>query len=82
MGGYHFWLLYFYDRVPIPHAERAADSCLKTQNQLGGFGQGVHGGDPLCSSACEDIDSIDPLARLMQPATTAARTSARHSNAA
>lgn len=66
MGGYHFWLLYFYDRVAIPHADRATDMCLKTQNKLGGFGQGVHGGDPLCSSACEDIDSIDPLARLLQ----------------
>ena len=36
MGGYHFWLLYFYDRVSIPHADRATDMCLKTQNKLGG----------------------------------------------
>ncbi|MEZ6049575.1 MAG: hypothetical protein R3C11_29145 [Planctomycetaceae bacterium] len=65
MGGYHFWLLYFYDKQKIPHAERAIDMCLKTQT-LRGFGQGVHSGKPNLSSACEDIDSIDPLARLMQ----------------
>ena len=34
-GGYHFWLLYFYDRVPIPHPERVIDSCLATQNVCG-----------------------------------------------
>ncbi|MCC7086171.1 MAG: hypothetical protein IT427_14305 [Pirellulales bacterium] len=66
MGAYHFWLLYFYDGVPIPHPDRAIDSCLEIQNEAGGFGQGVHNpGNPLNSSACEDIDSIDPLARLM-----------------
>ncbi len=65
-GAYHFWLLYFYDRVPIPHAERVIDSCLATQNVCGGFGQGVHTGSDRESSACEDIDSIDPLVRLLQ----------------
>lgn len=63
-GGYHFWLLYFYDDQPIPHRERAVDSCLATQNVCGGFGQGVHTGSDRESSACEDIDSIDPLSRL------------------
>lgn len=66
-GAYHFWLLYFYDGVPIPHAERAVDHILRTQNAAGGFGQGVH--NPHCptnSSACEDIDSIDPLCRLLR----------------
>lgn len=56
--GYHIWLLFFYDRRPIQYIERIIDSCLKTQNKLGGFGV------PLNSSACEDIDSIDPLVRL------------------
>jgi hypothetical protein len=65
-GGYHFWLLYFYDRVPIPHPERVIDSCLATQNACGGFGLGVHTGSDRESSACEDIDSIDPLTRLMR----------------
>lgn len=67
-GAYHFWLLYFYDGVPIPHAERAIDHILRTQNAAGGFGQGVHNpGRPTNSSACEDIDSIDPLCRLLGP---------------
>jgi hypothetical protein len=63
-GAYHFWLLYFYDHVPIPYPERVIDSCLATQNARGGFGQGVHTGSDRESSACEDIDSIDPLVRL------------------
>ncbi|MBL9177431.1 MAG: hypothetical protein JNM65_05155 [Verrucomicrobiaceae bacterium] len=64
MGAYHFWLLYFYDRVPVPHAEAAIVHILRTQGgKDDGFGQGVHG--PR-SSACEDIDSIDPLARLLK----------------
>jgi len=67
-GAYHFWLLYFYDGVPIPHAERAIDHILRTQNAAGGFGQGVHNAaHPTNSSACEDIDSIDPLCRLLGP---------------
>ncbi|MBX7212213.1 MAG: hypothetical protein K1X78_28155 [Verrucomicrobiaceae bacterium] len=62
MGAYHFWLLYFYDRVPVPHTEAAIAHILRTQGgKDNGFGQGVHGPH---SSACEDIDSIDPLARL------------------
>ena len=64
MGAYHFWLLFFYDRVPISHPNCAVDSVLRTENPKGGFGWGVHG---PASSACEDIDSIDPLARLLSP---------------
>ena len=56
--GYHLWLLFFYDRRPIRYVERIIDSVLATQNRLGGFGVA------LKSSACEDIDSIDPLVRL------------------
>jgi hypothetical protein len=56
--GYHIWLLYFYDNMPVQYIERIIDSCLQTQNPLGGFGP------KLNSSACEDIDSIDPLVRL------------------
>ena len=64
MGAYHFWLLFFYDRAPVPHFEAALDQVLRTQSAKdNGFGQGVHG--PR-SSACEDIDSIDPLARLIR----------------
>jgi hypothetical protein len=61
-GAYHFWLLFFYDCTPIPHTKQAVDYVLRTQNPSGGFGWGVHGPN---SSACEDIDSIDPLARLL-----------------
>jgi hypothetical protein len=56
--GYHIWLLYFYDGRPIQYIDRIIDSCLATQNRLGGFGATPN------SSACEDIDSIDPLVRL------------------
>jgi hypothetical protein len=55
---YHLWLLYLYDRRPILNTQQMIDKCLLTQNKLGGFGF------PFDSSACEDIDSIDPLARL------------------
>jgi len=54
---YHFWILYFYDKRPIQYVEQAIDTILATQNKFGGFGV------PLNSSACEDIDSIDPLCR-------------------
>ncbi len=64
-AAYHWWLLYFYDGRPVPYPERAVDSVLATRNQLGGFGCGTHHpSDPDRGSACEDIDSIDPLARL------------------
>lgn len=55
---YHFLLLYFYDKREINYVDSIIDSCLKTQNKFGGFGV------QLNSSACEDIDSIDPLSRL------------------
>lgn len=65
MGAYHWWPLFFYDGVPVPFIERAIDSVLLTQNPNGGFGWGVHNGaEPFNSSACEDIDSIDPLVRM------------------
>ena len=55
---YHFLLLYFYDKREVNYVDSIIASCLKTQNRLGGFGA------QLNSSACEDIDSIDPLSRL------------------
>lgn len=58
--GYHIWMLYFYDKRPIKCEERIIDSCLATQNRLGGFGV------MLNSSACEDIDSVDLLSRFYQ----------------
>lgn len=64
-AAYHWWELFFYDGVPIPYAEKAVQVMLRTQNPLGGFGWGVHhAADPFVSSACEDIDTMVPLARL------------------
>jgi hypothetical protein len=60
-AAYHFWLLFFYDRRPIPYPRQAVDHVLRTDNPAGSFGWGVHGNT---SSACEDIDSIDPLVRM------------------
>jgi len=60
MSAYHLWLLYFYDGRPIHHLERIIDTLLRTQNIIGGYGTRWN------SSACEDIDSIDPLARLLK----------------
>jgi len=56
--GYHIWILYFYDKKQVRFADKIVDSCLGTQNRLGGFSPFLN------SSACEDIDSIDPLVRL------------------
>lgn len=53
--GYHLWCLYLYDGRPLQYIEQIIDSCLSTQNALGGFGV------PVNSSACEDIDSLFPL---------------------
>lgn len=55
---YHILNAYFYDGRPIPHADRLMGSILRLQNDLGGFAPWPN------SSACEDIDAIDPLARL------------------
>ena len=65
-AAYHFWALRTYEGRPIPHLERALDSVLATRNPLGGFGWGVHNRDaPHHGSACEDIDSIEPLCRFL-----------------
>jgi hypothetical protein len=55
--GYHIWNLYFFERRQLLHGDAIVESCIRTQNPLGGFGSHAN------SSACEDIDSIDPLAR-------------------
>ncbi|MCK5805768.1 MAG: hypothetical protein KAI66_23250 [Lentisphaeria bacterium] len=66
-AAYHWWPLFFYDDRPIPHIERAIDTVLSTQNAAGGFGWNApSSSERPPSSACEDIDSIDPLCRMMQ----------------
>jgi hypothetical protein len=56
-AAYHILLLYFYDQRSINFENNLIDSLLATQNRLGGFGT------RKSSSACDDIDSIDPLVR-------------------
>jgi len=68
-AAYHFWLIWFYDDKIIPFPKQAVAQVLRTQNSQGSFGWGVHNhSNPHDGSACEDIDSIDPLARLEQAA--------------
>jgi hypothetical protein len=63
-AAYHLWLLYAYRKRNPPFIARAMSAVLATQNPAGGFGWGVHNPEhPYESSACEDIDSIDPLVR-------------------
>jgi glycosyltransferase involved in cell wall biosynthesis len=57
-AGYHFWCPYFYDERDVLFPEKIINNLLLTQNNLGGFGFNLH------SSACEDIDTLDPLFRL------------------
>ena len=65
-AAYHWWPLFAYDGRPFPQVDRALDTVLATQNPAGGFGWGVHNpAAPFVSSACEDIDSLDPLARML-----------------
>jgi len=59
MSSYHIWLLYFYDNRPISYSKQIIDSLLSLQNLMGGYGPSWN------SSACEDIDIIDPLIRFM-----------------
>jgi hypothetical protein len=64
-AAYHWWPLYFYDRRSVPYVSKALDTIMQTQNETGGFGWGRHNPEmPFNSSACEDIDSIDPLVRM------------------
>lgn len=57
-GAYHFYLLYAYDRRPIQYPEQIVDFMLTMQTPQGGFG--IHAD----TSGCEDIDALDPLARM------------------
>ena len=58
-AGYHFWLLHWYEGREIPYVEQAFESLSRLQNHTGGFNlREIH------SSACEDIDAMDPLVRI------------------
>lgn len=58
-AGYHIWLPMAYDNVTIPYKESMQECLLRTQNRWGGFGVAPN------STACDDIDTIDPLCRLV-----------------
>lgn len=56
-AAYHIYPLFIYDNIELPFRERVIDKILESQNKAGGF-------DILLnSSACHDIDAIDPLIR-------------------
>lgn len=55
---YHLYPLLEYDGIDTPFKEKAIDLILSMQNKYGGFDIRKN------SSACEDIDAIDPLIRL------------------
>lgn len=56
-GAYHILPILYYDGIEAPHSENAVEEIIKSQNKWGGFD--LHIG----SSACEDIDGLDPLMR-------------------
>lgn len=58
-AGYHFWSLYWYEGREIPYGTRAFESIVRLQNRVGGFSL-----TEIHTSACEDIDALDPLVRL------------------
>lgn len=55
-GSYHIFPIFVYDGISLP-TEKTASSIKITQNILGGFDTN------LCSSACYDIDGIEPYLR-------------------
>ncbi len=57
-GAYHIYPILVYDGIELPYAERALEIILKMQNKWGGFDY------KISSSACADIDAVDPMLRL------------------
>lgn len=59
-GAYHIYPLLIYDGINIPNFERVIPYIIASQNKQGGFDSGKY------SSACADIDAIDPLLRAIK----------------
>jgi hypothetical protein len=57
-GAYHIYPILLYDNIDIPYHKKAIDIILGLQNSVGGFDFEWR------SSACDDIDAIEPLIRL------------------
>lgn len=57
-GAYHIIPILWYDQIEIPYAKKCLKLLYHSQNKWGGFHNQIN------SSACADIDAIDPLLRL------------------
>jgi len=57
-GAYHFYPLYVYDGIEVPHREAIIDTVLRSQNSWGCFNP-----TQMPAGACEDIDALEPLVR-------------------
>ena len=58
--GCHLWLLFWYEGRDIPHFREAFASIRRLQGRLGGFPPAAL----ALSSACQDIDALDPIVRI------------------
>ena len=57
-SAYHFYPLFEYEGIPIPHCDKIIETILPLQNSWGGWTlEGCNSG------ACEDIDAVEPLIR-------------------
>ena len=56
-GSYHLFPIFSYDHIKIDNTQNTVQTILRTQNMIGGFDT------CFASSACFDIDAIDPLVR-------------------
>lgn len=56
-GLYHIWPVLEYDSIHVPGTLESIAYLTRAQNKWGGFAK------HMISSACEDIDAIDPLIR-------------------
>lgn len=56
-GAYHIYLIFEYDRLDFKYKNEVIDLILSLQNKNGGFDFNSN------SSACMDIDAVDPLIR-------------------
>lgn len=58
-GAYHIYPELMFDGIEFEHIKKLINLIIKIQNKMGGFDRSV------ISTACDDIDSIDPLIRFV-----------------
>lgn len=61
-AAYHFYPLFAYEGIEIPHRDKIINTILPLQNTWGGWT--IERGN---SGACEDIDAVEPLIRCATP---------------